>query len=472
MKKTGKHNAAPHPFVTNVRESILKFGMLKGGERVLLAVSGGADSTAMLHALHALKDELGLKLAVCHLNHNLRGAESERDFNFVKKTAKGLGILFEGKKLKPGELKKLKGESLQAAAREKRYAFFEEAAGKRASDRVALGHTLDDQAETVLMRLIKGSGPEGLSGIPPVRDRFIRPLIETSREEVEGFLRDRKLGYIIDSSNLLPKYLRNDLRLNLIPLIRKKYNPNIIEALARAGFTLSEENDFLRTVAKEALSAAVLERKKDKLVLSRKTLLELHGAILSRVFFEAAALLERRGDVYGAHLDSFLKLVKGDNPGSAVDLPEGLKIFREYEKVIFTTAPAADRKPFGRALKVPGTTVIEEAGVSLKASVIRKAPSSFGSPDIVYFDYEKLPKPVMVRQFEPGDRMVPFGLSGHKKLKEIFIEKKVPKNERLAVPVLVAGNDVVWAAGIRQSEFYKIGKDTKRILRVELKRTG
>src|SRR3989304_3812799 len=230
-------------------DTIRKYGMLKKGDIVCVAVSGGVDSTVLLHLLNLLRDSLSLTLIVCHLNHNLRGKESERDFRFVKRMAGNLNLPFEGKKLFVKEVKSRRGESLQQWARGKRLKFLKDAAKKHRAKKIALGHNLNDQAETVLMRLIKGSGTSGLAGMAPVREAFIRPLIETQREDIERYAIKNNLKYAVDSTNRSLKYLRNRIRLELIPFIEKQYNPNIIETLARTAPALGQEADCLEKKA-------------------------------------------------------------------------------------------------------------------------------------------------------------------------------------------------------------------------------
>ncbi len=269
MKKTD--------ILNRVRETARSHGMLRKGDCVLAAVSGGADSVVMLHMLCALRDELRLRLVVFHLNHNLRGREAERDFNFVRRLCARLGLPFEGRKLRAGELGK---GSVQEAAREARYRHMEDAAKKHGARRIALGHTLDDQAETVLMRLVKGAAGAGLAGIPPVRGPFIRPLIEASRAEVEAFARENNIGFVTDSSNLVPKYLRNDIRLNLIPYLKKNYNPNIVSALVRLASTLRQDTEFIDSQAEAALPKVLIGRSRGTVVLDRVALTGLHSALL------------------------------------------------------------------------------------------------------------------------------------------------------------------------------------------------
>lgn len=449
-----------------VKKTIKEWNMLTGGETVLCAVSGGADSMAMLHLLLDLKDELDLKLAVAHMDHGLRGAESRRDHDFVKALAGRLGVRFVSRRLKKGEVTST-GGSPQDAARKIRYAFFEEAASRCKADKVALGHTLDDQAETVLMRLMKGTSLSGLTGIPPVRDIFIRPLIQTSREEVEKYLRSAGVSNVTDSTNLTPKYLRNSVRLELIPLIEKKYNPSIKESLARTAAILSVDDDFLEKAAVKVAGPAIIGRTEDKVVLDRKRLLGLHGALVSRVFLAAVRSLGRDGEIGAAHVDSFIEILKGKRPNASIDLPGGISARREYNRIIVSKETTSDGIS-ERVLNVPGTTSMDGAG-TIEAA-ISKPPKSFATgPMTAWFDYDALLKAgeLSARQARPGDRIVPFGLNGHKKLKDIFIDAKMPLPQRKRTPVVTAGGQIIWVAGLRQSSDFAVSKTTKKALRLD-----
>ena len=454
--------------IEKVKKTIAKHRMLDKGDTVLVGVSGGMDSIALLHCLYLMKDVLGLELVVCHLNHGLRGSESGRDYDFVKGVAKKLGLRFYGKTLRPGELKKKKGVSPQVAARGARLSFFESAAGRFRARRAALGHTMDDQAETVLMRLVKGSALGGLSGIPPVRGIYIRPLIGVKREEVARFIGDEGLDYVVDSTNLRTDYLRNDVRINLMPFIVKRYNPAAIETLAHTADTLRHDDDFIEGIA--AFLGAVIKITKTRVEMDRARLLDLHTALGSRVFLKAAEILGRRADVYGPHVDSFLDMVRGSNPSASIDLPGSLYLAREYDLVtLFTRRPAGPAKPFEKRLAVPGTTTVKETGALFRATFLKTPPRSFDNKTTAYFDYDSLPGPLSIRQARPGDRMVPLGMKGHRKLKEIFIDEKVPRRRRPGIPVLCSGEEVIWAVGVRVSELCKIRATTKKILKIEAK---
>ncbi|MFQ5736851.1 MAG: tRNA lysidine(34) synthetase TilS [Thermodesulfobacteriota bacterium] len=452
-----------------VTETVRAHAMLKRGDVVLAAVSGGADSVVMLRMLCALMASLDLRVVVFHLNHNLRGPEAARDAAFVRRQAKRLGLAYEGRKLRAGEL----GDgSPQEAAREARYRHLLDAAAKHGAARIALGHTLDDQAETVLLRLIKGTGG-GISGIPPKRGPFIRPLIEVSRADIEAYAAANRLSYVTDSTNLTTKYLRNDIRLNLIPYLKERYNPNIAASLARLSSILRADSEFLDAGAEAAFADVAVSKGRCSVVLDRARLARLHAAIKARVIMKSVWFLTGESDIYSAHIMASIKAVESRRPNVSVDLPGGVRLVREYDRVVITTAPASTPRAYDVALKAPGTTVIKEAGYTFKAGVLRKRPATLApGARAAYFDADAFAGGGIYhfRPMEPGDRMVPLGMKGSKKLKEIFIERKVPRSERSTIPLLCSGDTVVWAVGVRQSETLKVGPRTKRILRIEFKR--
>ncbi|GMR05202.1 MAG: tRNA lysidine(34) synthetase TilS [Thermodesulfobacteriota bacterium] len=452
-----------------IRETIEKFSMLEEGDTVIAAVSGGADSVAMLHALYALRDDYSMDLVVCHLNHNLRGGESRRDMEFVRKTALGLGLEFFSRTLKPGALTKDGGEGLQAAAREKRLEFLEDCSKKFKAQKVALGHTLDDQAETVLMRLLKGSALSGLSGMRPKRDDFIRPMIDVTREEILLFIKDSRADYVTDSSNLKTDYLRNDIRLNLLPYIMERYNPNIARVLSRTAKSLGRDGDFIDGIAD--FLGVIVKRTSKRVVMDRIGLKDLHGALLSRVFLKAAGFLNRREGLYGPHIEAFMDIVHSKRPNARASLPGGLTLKREYDQVVLSLGRAGveqRQKPFKKTLRAPGEASVKEAGVRFKASVLKQRPGSLKSGKrTAYFDYNTLPGPLVVRSPLPGDRLIPMGMEGHKKLKKIFIDMKIPASKRQGTPLLCSGGEILWAVGVSQSERCKVVETTSRVLKVE-----
>ena len=243
--------------VKKVRETINCYNMLKTGDKVLVGVSGGPDSVCLLYVLKELRDEYSLSLHIAHLHHGIRGTEADEDVMFVQAIGDSIGIPVHIEYADIPSHAKIEHVSKQEAARDVRYKFFNTVTDKICADRVALGHTADDQVETFLMRILKGSGPHGLAGIPPVRDRIIRPLIGVFREEINEYLSEYDIRYRIDSSNLSAVYLRNKIRLELIPYLAKDYNPNIMHTLIRSLNILRDENIFLDEYVLEAVICLV-----------------------------------------------------------------------------------------------------------------------------------------------------------------------------------------------------------------------
>ncbi|MBI2413333.1 MAG: tRNA lysidine(34) synthetase TilS [Deltaproteobacteria bacterium] len=449
------------------RNTIKRLGMLRKGDCVLAAVSGGADSIVMLRLLSSVKEELGLTLSVCHLNHNMRGAESRRDLEFVKKEATRLGLRFFGKTLRKGSLA-IKGRSTQEAAREVRYAFLEEAAKKAGAKRIALGHTLDDQAETVLLRLIKGSSLSGLSGIPPVRPPFIRPLIEVKREEIERYAEDEGIEFVTDSTNKTAKYRRNSIRLSLIPFLENNYNSSVKETLARTASVLGVDNAFIDKAAEEALKEVVVERGKSAIALDRLRTVSFHRAVSARVFLKALDRFDPASAsvLSSAHVEAFHGIAEGRSPSASIRLPGGVVLRREYDRLMISRGKPAKTKAFEKRLKVPGRTVVPGIGTFEAEVLTRKPKTLFTGEDTVYLDFDGAGDVFILRPFDDGDRMVPFGMKGHKKVKDIFIDAKVPREARRSIPLLLNGEDIVWVPGVKRSGLLKITPRTIRVLKV------
>ncbi len=430
--------------ISTVRDTINKFSMLCTGQRVLVAVSGGPDSMAMLHVLLELREELEMVLAVAHLNHNLRGRESEQDLQFVEEWAAKKELEFFSRTLRAGALKKAGHVlGLQAAAREKRHAFLHEVACKFKATRIAMGHTMDDQAETMLMRMMKGSGLAGLSGIWPVRGLLIKPLIETRRLEVERYIEEQGIDFVSDSSNLKDSYLRNDIRHHLLPFIKEHYNPSIVESLARTAGVLRHDNEFIEALAGHL--GLVLKKKAKEIVLDGDRLRELHISLLTRVFLASTHTLSKSARINTTHIQAFVDLVKSSRPNLRLALPNGLAVRREYGRIMITSAPPAAVNPFTVPLEVPGKTVIKGVG-SIKAEVLHGRPSVY-KRGLAYFDFASIKGKLKAGSMRPGQRIRPLGMKGHRKIKDIFIDEKIPQARRSKIPIISLKDEVLWIGG-------------------------
>ncbi|HEY1372924.1 MAG TPA: tRNA lysidine(34) synthetase TilS [Candidatus Binatia bacterium] len=457
-----------------VSETIRKYGMLARGDGVLAAVSGGPDSVALLHALSRLKEEFTLRLEVAHLEHGIRGEESRADARFVAALADRLGLPFHLKELQLARAQAERGAgNLEALAREERYQFLTETARARGLDKIATGHTLDDQAETLLMRIVRGSGRRGLRAIAPIARRgdtvLIRPLIETPREEVEAYLAAEGLAYRIDRSNLDPSLLRNWTRLDLIPRLKEKIDSAVPARLARLAEIIRDEDDVLERLARERLAqttrAGDLLREPlmaEPRALQRRIVrlwLEEHLGSMKRIGFD--------------HIEAVLDLVTAGPPNGRVALPGVREAVRRYgilslEKTHRRPLPDVYCYPFepGSALIVP------EAHMTISSSVVAPAGVSTKDAFEAFFDAEELPGTLTVRNFRPGDRFEPLGMAGHKKLKDLFIDQKLSVKARATLPLLVAGEEIVWIPGCGRSRIALVAPRTRSVLRVEAARLG
>lgn len=457
-------------FINKIKNTVKKYNMLERGQSLCVAVSGGVDSMVLLRVLYVLKDELFLKLSVCHVNHNLRGSESRRDLAFVRDASRKMGLRFMSKTLEKGELTIRKGVSLQSLARDKRFRALEEAMKELQADAIVLGHNADDSVETFLMRVLKGCGLKGLCGIPPKRGPFVRPLIETSREEIERYAKQESIRYVEDSTNRTDKYLRNSVRLKLLPFIERHYNPAIKDTVLRTQSVLQRDEAFIEETSKAAYLSTVIEEGKGFVAFDRENLLSLHEAIGARVFLMAAQSVKAKGgrEEYAHMVEDFLSVARGARPNATIKLHEGLYARREYDKVFVSRLkPRSSLRKVEVRLKAPGRTKFGE--FEFRASVMNKRPKDFSSDKTTaYFDFKSLSAPLKIRTFRHGDRMAPLGMKGRKKVKDIFVDEKVPMAGRRETPIITAGDDVVWVTGLRQSELFKVKEGTGKILKIEI----
>jgi tRNA(Ile)-lysidine synthase len=447
-----------------VAETVLKYEMLAPGDAVLAGVSGGPDSVALLHALVRLKGEFSLRLEVAHVEHGIRGAESRADASFVAALADRLGLPFHLKELR---LRAAKAQgNLEALAREERYRFFEQTARARGLEKIATGHTLDDQAETLLMRLFRGSGRSGMGAMAPVSRRgeaiLIRPLIETSREEVEAYLSEAGLDYRIDATNGDPTLLRNWMRLEMLPRLKEKIDPHVAARLARLAEIARGEDEVLDTLACGRM-ASILEGNE----LLRGPLLAESKALQRRIIRlwlkNELGSLKRIGF---EHIEAILDLVTSGPPQGRVAVPAAREVVRRYEILsIEAKRRSAGAAVYDYKFAAGDEIFIPEAGMTL-STVVEKAVRVPQNPFEAVFDLEMLPRILTVRNFRPGDRFQPLGMAGHKKLKDLFIEKRMPLLLRRSVPLLIAGEEILWIAGYGRSSAAVVRRETTAALRV------
>ena len=458
-------------FIGKVRATVENYRMFEEGDTVIVGVSGGVDSVVLLHVLMLLRDEYDLSMVVAHLDHGIRGEESRREGDFVRDLAHGMSLPFEAAVADVPVLAKKQRITLQEAAREARYRYYEEIRKKYNAQRVATGQTADDQAETILMRVIRGAGLRGLKGIPPVRGGvYIRPLIETSRQEVERFASSEGLSFVTDSSNIKDIYLRNKVRHDLIPHLEREYNPSIRVGLNRMATILSREDDYLDRKTEEAM-AGLMKGNGEELSLDIPRLTAFHEALWFRVLQKALARV-LGGDLRSiktVHLDGICRLLAHRAPNKVLCLPQGIYAEKRYTELFIRRGRLPTVFPFEYIVDAPGVTILEGLGKKLVTRIERAKQGISMDVDskVAHLDDDKLLHPLILRSLEEGDRFIPLGMKGHKKLKDFFIDSKVPKALRRQIPLLVSAGDIVWVVGYRISERFKFTEGSKRLLKAE-----
>lgn len=454
--------------ISRVMGTICCHHMLEPRDRIGVAVSGGIDSVVLLDILASLRGRLHLALTVLHLNHGMRGEEASRDQRFVQALSEQYALPYVDQEVDCPRYREEHSLSPQAAARELRYLFFEEAIEGHALDKVAIGLTADDQAETVMMRLIRGGGTRGLKGIPPVRGRYIRPLIEVWHEELLAYARHKGLSFVQDSSNLKNDYLRNRVRHELLPTLQE-YNPSMKDRLLHLAQVLGEDESYLEGLTDEVAKRIMAGDEERSIPISQ--LRSLPPALQARVLQRAFADLSAGGVLEYPHVKGIKDLIEGGGGSKRFALPGGYWAQRIYDTLILGQEV---EKPGGLAeavdLAVPGRTRLDALGVEIEASIGPKKLPPRPDPETAYLDYDRLTVPLRARSCRPGDSFIPLGMKGHKKLKAFFIDLKIPWQERGKIPLVVSGDAICWVGGWRIDERFKVGKGTKKVLKLTMKK--
>ncbi len=466
------------PLEQRVLDFIRQHQLVPGDRKLLVAVSGGPDSVCLLHTLVNLQKELKVKLHLAHLNHQLRGAESEADADYVADLALKLGIpaTIERREVKGYQARERL--SLEEAAREVRYSFLAEVAKSIGADRVAAGHTRDDHIETILMHLIRGTGTKGLRGLQPYTEWksktgsliIIRPLLEISHQETEDYCRQHKLRPRLDASNLSLSPLRNRVRHQLLPLL-ESYNPRMAEALLRAGRIASDDIGFLDKEITR-LWDDIIHQQEKAIVLDREGFDPLPPA-LKRYLLRASVekLLGSAKDIETRHIEEMMSLVTKP-AGKRLSLPQGLTFFIEYNQYRLTS-DSASLSPFPTLedevpLNIPGQTSLP--GWRIEAAIIDRERMTEKDDFTAYLDLGKTGGKLTVRPRRRGDRFQPLGLPQAKKVGEFMIDAKIPRTWRGKIPIVCSPEQIVWVVGWRIDERAKVTEDTKKVLRLEFKR--
>jgi len=464
------------------------YDLIRPGETVLCAVSGGPDSVAMLHLLREVNEvqQPGWKIHVGHVNHGLRGKAADEDEEFVRQLAERLQLPFHSAKVDVVALQKERKLSPEEAARDLRHGWLYDTALSVPAQKIAIAHNMDDQAETILHRIIRGTGLRGLKGMAPIRllskkhDLFVvRPLIEVERYEIETYLRERGVAYRTDLTNFDTSITRNKLRHKLIPMVESEFNPRVKFSLVKLGQTAGSFYILLREIANEVYENTKMLSGEDEICLSVEEFGKLPPAIQTLIIDKAiSSLLGRLPNLNFEHYLEIISLCGEQGYAKAIRLPKGLEARREsYVLKIYRPKEAPPPPKFARKrLKVPGKTVIPKLNLQIDAQVLEG--KIVGLKEYIrnkdyteeVIDLEKVKGSLVVRLRRNGDIFCPLGARGKVKLKKFFIDNKVPKPVRDRVPILTDDDKIVWVVGYRIGNDVKITDDTLKALKLKISR--
>lgn len=497
--------------VEKVINTIHKYSMLSQGDHVLVGLSGGPDSVCLLIILNTVRPKFNITLSAAYIDHGLRPAETPYEIDFCKELCNSYDIPLIIKSIDVKSYAKEKKLNKQEAARELRYKAFDEITYEKVANKIALGHNADDQAETLLMRLFRGTGPSGLSGIPPVRSlesgalqkvkdfletpvgvrdqelrkkiSIIRPLIETERHEIEKFLETEGIGFVIDSSNLKKEYLRNKIRHLIIPVI-KNINRDVIHTLSRTADIFRDEERYFEILVTKTLMKLITRKTDNTIELFSGPLEAMDTVILRRVLRRAINETKGLRGIGFIHIEEIISLIKSGKSGDRIYLPKDIRVIKGYSTVIITSEKPERLGTY--IMNTPGEIILKESSIVIRSEIIEniselrtarlsspKSPNSklfYGDgKKIVVIDADKAHFPLVIRGRQQGDFFYPIGFGKKKKLQDYFVDEKIPRDERDRVPLLVSDNDIVWVIGHRLDERYKVDKATKRVLKLEIK---
>jgi len=449
--------------IVQATDTIKKHSMLKRGETVLVGLSGGPDSVCLLVLLHRIKAAFNLTLHAVYVDHNLRPGETPAEIAYCTELCGDMKVDFRVKSIDVKGFVKEHGGNKQEAARDLRYRAFHEAAMEIRADRISLAHNADDQAETVFMRLIRGTGASGLAGIPAKRGPIIRPLLEIERKDIEDFLVSENIRYVVDSSNLQADYFRNKFRLMIMPEL-KKMNPNLIQGVNNTVSILQEEERYLGIIVTKTLMKMISRKTERRIELFLTPMEAMDIVILRRLLRRVLDETEGLRGISFAHIEDIIRLVKEGSSGDRIYLPKGIRVIKDYSLLVITSE--RPRTIASGEMNVPGEVAVVGAGVVVKASFEEEGEDFGDGRTSVLLDAAGMDFPLRIRPRRPGDCFFPYGFGKRKKLQDFFVDEKVPRDERDSIPIVLTGDDIIWVAGYRADDRYRVTGSAKKFLRL------
>lgn len=455
--------------IAKVLNTIEKNKMILDGEKIIVGVSGGPDSMCLLHILNSLKEKYHISIVAAHVNHCLRGAEADKDQQYVKDFCENNDIEFYFKKVDVDNIAKTQGISCEMAGREVRYAFFNELMNQLGGNKIAIAHNANDQCETVLMRIMRGTGIEGLAGIKAIRDNiYIRPLIDITRDEIESYCEENNLKPRIDKTNLETIYTRNKIRLELIPYIKKNFNEDIINSVNRLSENVTVDNEYIDYMTCKTFEKYSIVEK--ELVILKKEIFDNHMAIVSRVIRKAIENIN--GSLYNyerKHIYDIVALQQGET-GKSIMLPKEIIALNNYGDIHIGKEKAFVINKDDRSYNLSMGKNSLDCGLDVTLEVIDNDESLILDDDkyTKYFDYSKIDGTILLRYRKQGDKFLPLGMKGRKKIKDLFIDLKIPREKRESIPLICFGNEISWIIGYKISDIFKVTNSANKILKIKI----
>lgn len=448
-----------------VKEYILFNNLIRRDERILVAFSGGADSLALLLMLHELKASLPMELGACHVNHMLRGEDALADEAFCRETAERLSIPFYSVRKDVKTYAKENGLSFEAAGREVRYAFFKDIMVNHNYEKCATAHHLDDQVETILLNLMRGSGLNGLTGMSSKREEFIKPILFLKKEELNAYLEKRQTMPREDDSNRDNVYQRNKVRNELIPYIRENFNEDFPETVWRMSELLKDDHDYIQIEMEKVKRLYVKQMENKRIVIEKEAFLT-HKALLTRMLFDAISTVKGDlSDIEEVHIRDMIALQKKET-GKRIDIKDDVIARNDYGNLIIERKKAdteREERMLHEELKIPGTYLVD--GKTIRLRFVER-DEMVKDKKLRFFNGDLMEDTVIVRNRQEGDRMRPFGMNGYRKLKNILIDKKISREDRDRLLIFQNRNDVFYIGSMIISDDYKVKDNAEKILEI------
>lgn len=449
--------------LNKVESFCIENNLINKGDRIIIGVSGGPDSLCLLNLLNSIREKYALKLFVVHINHSLR-EEADFEEEYVREFSKNLGIEFFSKKVDVGSLSKLEKRSTEEVARDVRYRFFNEILKKIDANKIAVAHNKNDNAETVLLNMIRGCGADGLIGIEAKNGNIIRPLISIEREEIEEYCKENNLQTMLDKTNFETIYTRNKVRNIIIPKL-KEINPDIINGIYRFSRIMKDEEEFINEYI-EGMYIKIGGCDNDGKYILKNEFLKLNIGIKRRIL--RRGILEYTGslkDISFSTINNAIKEIEISKNGNIIRILDSVKILVEYNKLKFINKKK-ETEDYIYELNIPGKTYLKEIKKCIFTEI--KPASQVGdiekNPNIHFFDIEKTGKKLYVRNRKNGDYFFPTGIMGKKKIKDFFSDLKIETSRRDEIPIITNGEDVIWVVGLRSSRKFLKDKSTKEVI--------